>query len=339
MHAAGEDLRICRFQTGTAPRAGLRRPDRRRAGRLRLPALARATWSRRRSASRSAGGETRTDWRRRPLSHGAAPLRPRRRPLPARAGRPARGPARRAGAGRTGPRRSSASFVARDRRTGSTRSAGGACRACTSSAVAGWRSPGGWPSGGSSEARRPNRPLRQVLRDDLLVAIAKRQPTSRRDLEALRDFNRPHLLSRATRSSPRSPRPRPCPPTSCPSTPSGTRTGPGLTMVVSLLAAALAHCCAESKVAAGLVGIDGRPEGPDPLARPGPARRSRAPACPRLARARSAARPCSTSSPAAVALRVVDPDCRRPRRPRAVAGSEGCDAPDGPGTDPDPDGG
>ena len=43
----------------------------------------------------------------------------------------------------------------------------------------------------------PNRPLRSVLRDDLLVAIAKRQPTSRRDLEALRDFNRPHLLSRA----------------------------------------------------------------------------------------------------------------------------------------------
>ena len=42
-----------------------------------------------------------------------------------------------------------------------------------------------------------NRPIRQVMRDDLLVAIAKRQPTSRRDLEALRDFNRPDLLSRS----------------------------------------------------------------------------------------------------------------------------------------------
>ena len=41
------------------------------------------------------------------------------------------------------------------------------------------------------DARRANRPLRSVLRDDLLVAIAKRQPASRRDLEALRDFNRP----------------------------------------------------------------------------------------------------------------------------------------------------
>ena len=40
-------------------------------------------------------------------------------------------------------------------------------------------------------ARRQNRPLRQVLRDDLLVAIAKRQPPNRRGLEALRDFNRP----------------------------------------------------------------------------------------------------------------------------------------------------
>ena len=47
------------------------------------------------------------------------------------------------------------------------------------------------------EARRMNRPLRQILRDDLLVAIAKRQPTNRRGLEALRDFNRPALLKRS----------------------------------------------------------------------------------------------------------------------------------------------
>ena len=38
------------------------------------------------------------------------------------------------------------------------------------------------------EARRVNRPMRQVLRDDLLVAIAKRQPTNRRGLEALPRF-------------------------------------------------------------------------------------------------------------------------------------------------------
>ena len=39
--------------------------------------------------------------------------------------------------------------------------------------------------------------MRQVVRDDLLVAIAKRQPRNRRDLEALRDFNRPALLNRS----------------------------------------------------------------------------------------------------------------------------------------------
>ena len=47
------------------------------------------------------------------------------------------------------------------------------------------------------EASRQNRPLRQVMRDDVLMAIAKRQPSSRRDLEALRDFNRPGLLSKS----------------------------------------------------------------------------------------------------------------------------------------------
>ena len=35
------------------------------------------------------------------------------------------------------------------------------------------------------------------MRDDLLVAVAKRQPVSRRDLEALRDFSRPGLLQKS----------------------------------------------------------------------------------------------------------------------------------------------
>ena len=44
------------------------------------------------------------------------------------------------------------------------------------------------------EARKQNRPLRQMLRDDLLVAIAKRLPASRRDLEALSRFQ-PAILA------------------------------------------------------------------------------------------------------------------------------------------------
>src|SRR5690606_6751625 len=47
-----------------------------------------------------------------------------------------------------------------------------------------------------SEARRSNRPIRQVLRDDLLVAVARRQPTGRKDMDALRDFGRPHLAAK-----------------------------------------------------------------------------------------------------------------------------------------------
>ena len=101
MHAASEDLRICRFQTGKVPAAGLRRPDRRRVRRVRLPALARQpgladarrVGLRRRDADRlaAAAAEPR-----------AAPLRARRRPLPPAAGRPPRGAARGAGPGGVG---------------------------------------------------------------------------------------------------------------------------------------------------------------------------------------------------------------------------------------------
>lgn len=104
------------------------------------------------------------------------------------------------------------------------------------------------------EARRTNRPLRQLLRDDLLVAIAKRQPSSRRELEALRDFNRPHLLSKANEIVAVIAEAQLVPQESLPEPPDRHDEGPGLTMVVNLLAAALAQCAAQHKVAAGLVG-------------------------------------------------------------------------------------
>jgi ribonuclease D len=104
-----------------------------------------------------------------------------------------------------------------------------------------------------SEARRQNRPMRQVMRDDLLVAIAKRQPANRRDLEALRDFNRPSLTSRANevlaaieaaRAAPDDRLPEPLP---------RFEDAPGASTVANLLAAALAQCCLENKVAGSLV--------------------------------------------------------------------------------------
>ena len=76
----------------------------------------------------------------------------------------------------------------------------------------------------SEEARRANRPLRQSLRDDLLVAIAKRQPAQPpRPGGAPRLQPPPPAGQRRARSWPSSPRRRPSPPSTCPSPPSGTR--------------------------------------------------------------------------------------------------------------------
>lgn len=123
-----------------------------------------------------------------------------------------------------------------------------------------------------NDARRANRPLRSVLRDDLLVAIAKRQPTARRDLEALRDFNRPHLLSRSNELLAVIAEALAVPPEQLPEPPARFEEPPGQAMVVSLLNAALSQSSAKAQVSAALVGgsndlksvlrwyIDGKPE-------------------------------------------------------------------------------
>ena len=104
------------------------------------------------------------------------------------------------------------------------------------------------------EAKRQNRPLRQLLRDDLLVAIAKRLPANRQELEALRDFNRPHLISKGHEIIAAITAAQAVPPENLPEHGERHEEGPGLTMVVNLLAAALANCCARNRVAASLVG-------------------------------------------------------------------------------------
>ncbi|APW63845.1 ribonuclease D [Paludisphaera borealis] len=104
-----------------------------------------------------------------------------------------------------------------------------------------------------SEARRQNRPMRQVMRDDLLVAIAKRQPANRRDLEALRDFNRPNLTSRANEILAAIEEARSTPDDALPELAPRHDDAPGASTVANLLAAALAQCCLENKVAGSLV--------------------------------------------------------------------------------------
>jgi ribonuclease D len=251
MHAASEDLRICRLKTGTVPQrifdvqiaaglVGFGYPL--SLGNLVGQAL-RATVS---------GGETRTDWRRRPLSSAqlryalddvrylldladlfAAQLAEMNRTEWAEAefARFVTEIANRAPEDRW--RRLPGLHLLNRRGLELARR------------LSSWR---------YDEARRANRPLRQVLRDDLLVAIAKRQPANRRDLEALRDFNRPHLLHRASDILAVVADAQRVPVDELPEAAGRHEDGPGLTMVVNLLNAALAQCCAEHKVAASLVG-------------------------------------------------------------------------------------
>jgi ribonuclease D len=103
------------------------------------------------------------------------------------------------------------------------------------------------------EARRQNRPLRQVVRDDLLVAIAKRQPRNRRDLEALRDFNRPALLNRAQEILAILEQAREVPEDQLPDLPARYEEPPGVSTVTNLLSAALAQCCVQNQLAGSLV--------------------------------------------------------------------------------------
>ena len=122
------------------------------------------------------------------------------------------------------------------------------------------------------EARRQNRPLRQIMRDDLLVAIAKRQPASRRDLEALRDFNRPGLLQKSQAILGVLEQARAVPADTLPEPAQRPDDSPGASTVASLLSAALAQLCTQKNVAASLVAnvsdlkhlirwhLDGRPE-------------------------------------------------------------------------------
>ena len=251
MHAASEDLRICRFQTGEVPSRlfdvqiaagflGFGYP-------LSLGNLMSQTMQ-----VSVFGGETRTDWRRRPLT--PAQLRYAmddvRYLLPL-------------------ADRLAAELTALGRRAWvedefqgfladlQSRSEEGRWRKLPglhqlnrrglecARRLADWR---------YEEARRQNRPIRQVVRDDLLVAIAKRQPATRQELEALRDFNRPHLISKGPEILAAISDALAVPGEELPEHAGRHDDGPGVTMIVSLLAAALATCCAKSRVAPGIVG-------------------------------------------------------------------------------------
>lgn len=102
-----------------------------------------------------------------------------------------------------------------------------------------------------------NRPLRQLMRDDLLVGIAKRQPKSRGDLESLRDFNRPNLIKaggeimRLVDDAMRVPEDQ------LPRLPNRVDDLSGGPMLVGILTAALAYACIHAKVSQTLAATTG----------------------------------------------------------------------------------
>jgi ribonuclease D len=273
MHAAGEDLRICRLQMGRLPArvfdvqiaaglVGFGYPL--SLGNLVYQTLGVSVF----------GGETRTDWRRRPLS----PSQLRYAvddvryllPMADRIADRLRDAGRGAWAEEEF-REFLAGIQGRDDESRWRRLPGlhQLSRRGLEAArrLAEWR---------IEEARRLNRPLRQVLRDDLLVAIAKRLPAGRADLEALRDFNRPQLLSKGPEILARIAQAQAVPADQLPEHAERREEGPGLTMVVSLLSAALTNCCSRQKVAVSLAGtvsdlkdlvhwhVQDRPEGQRP---------------------------------------------------------------------------
>ncbi|CAN5807733.1 HRDC domain-containing protein [soil metagenome] len=273
MHAAGEDLRICRIKTGRLPArvfdtqiaaglAGFSYP-------LSLVNLVGQT-----VGVPLAGSETRTDWRRRPLSDAQVryALDDVRHLLEVadfltdrlkQWGRSAWIEAEFAGFIEQVRQR------AEDDRWRRLPGLNNLNRRSLEVArrLSRWR---------QEEARDANRPLRQVMRDDLLVAIAKRQPRSRKDLEALRDFNRPALLGRTREILDVIAEALAVPEDQLPRLPDRPDDGPGLQMTVSLLSATLARCCAEHRAAVGLVGtvsdlkdvirwhLEGRPQNDRP---------------------------------------------------------------------------
>ena len=114
-----------------------------------------------------------------------------------------------------------------------------------------WKWHAGSPNGAKMR-RGGYRLLRHVMRDDLLMAIAKRQPTNRRGLEAPR-------LQPA-----RAPEPRPgdrddsrsgprVPEEQLPEISSRPEEPPGISTVTNLLSAALAQCCAQKQIAGSMV--------------------------------------------------------------------------------------
>lgn len=274
MHAAGEDLRICLLRTGKLPRRVF---DVQMAAGLigySYPLSLVNLVSQILGVS-IGGGETRTDWRRRPLSSGQIEyaLDDVRYLLPI--ADDLMGQLAELGRAEWAEQEFEIYIQEIARRADEDRwrrlpGLGQLNRRGLEAArrLSEWR---------EDEARRQNRPLRQVMRDDVLVAIAKRLPNNRRGLEALRDFNRPGLLNRADEILGVLDSARKVPDDSLPEASSRYEEPPSVATISGLLSGVLAQCCARESIAGALVAnqsdiknlvrwyIEGRPEHHQPI--------------------------------------------------------------------------
>jgi len=122
-----------------------------------------------------------------------------------------------------------------------------------------------------------NKPVRQLVRDDLLIGIAKRQPKTKSDLENLRDFNRPALIKASGEIMRIVDEARKIPEEALPRLPGRVDDLPGSGMLLGILSAALAYACNKAQVAQSLVAtmgdlkdlvrwsLEDRPEDQSPL--------------------------------------------------------------------------
>lgn len=106
-------------------------------------------------------------------------------------------------------------------------------------------------------AMSTNKPVRQLIRDDLLIGIAKRQPKSRSDLESLRDFNRPALIKAGGEIMRIVDEAKRLPEEQLPRLPARVDDLPGASMLIGILTAALAYTCNQAKVAQSMVATTG----------------------------------------------------------------------------------
>ena len=251
MHAAGEDLRICLLRTGSLPRrvfdvqmaaglVGLSYP-------LSLVNLVGQVLG-----ISLAGSETRTDWRHRPLTAAQLHYALDDVRLLARSGRSFHRPAGSSSGERPGPRPSSTDFIESiAQRADEDR----------------WRrlpglhqleppQPGDGPA-----ARRVARGRGAAPEPPVAPGGARRSAgghrqapaPNRRDLEALRDFNRPALLNRSQEILAILDQARAVPEDQLPDLPARHEEPPGLSTVTNLLSAALAQCCVQNQLAGSLV--------------------------------------------------------------------------------------